>query len=106
MNTQYNEGTHNVTPRELIEITAEWRSNASCAQTDPDEFFPSSYSRDAVKLAKTVCASCIVRDKCLTEALENNEIDGIWGGTTPHERRWLASRRPGRLLRTSPQSRP
>jgi hypothetical protein len=45
MNTQYNEGTHNITPRELIEITAEWRSNASCAQTDPDEFFPSSYGR-------------------------------------------------------------
>lgn len=36
--------------------------------------------------AKTVCASCIVRQECLEQALNSGERYGIWGGLTDAER--------------------
>jgi WhiB family redox-sensing transcriptional regulator len=44
---------------------------------------------------KEICMSCPVRAQCLFSALENKERWGMWGGTTPIERRRVerASRR-------------
>jgi WhiB family redox-sensing transcriptional regulator len=39
--------------------------------------------------AKRVCASCPVTVSCLAWALYAAEAAGIWGGTTPEERRIL-----------------
>jgi WhiB family redox-sensing transcriptional regulator len=39
--------------------------------------------------AKRICASCPVRANCLVSALRTGESAGIWGGTTPEERRIL-----------------
>lgn len=70
-------------------ITPEtWVDGALCAQAYPDAFFPDSdtperSTADALKL----CASCPVRDECLTYALTHDERYGIWGGLTSRQRR-------------------
>jgi WhiB family transcriptional regulator, redox-sensing transcriptional regulator len=75
---------------------ADWREAGACLDADPDLFFPVSQTGlavDQVKTAKSVCAGCQVRALCLGFALERRETDGIWGGTTPDERRRELRRR-------------
>lgn len=62
-----------------------WHTLAACAG-DPDAMYVKG---PAVKHAKRICAGCEVRAECLTEALENGEDQGIWGGLTRLERRKL-----------------
>lgn len=38
-------------------------------------------------LAKAVCARCTFRESCLELAFEIGATHGVWGGTTPDERR-------------------
>ena len=58
--------------------------NAACIKVDPDLFFAESPRK--VAAAKAICATCPIRTKCLNWALENEEY-GIFGGTTPEERK-------------------
>ena len=60
--------------------------NAACIKVDPDLFFAKSPRK--VALAKSICAACPIRTKCLNWALENEEY-GIFGGTTPEERKYM-----------------
>lgn len=39
--------------------------------------------------AKAICQRCPVQGSCLQYALAEGEREGIWGGTTPGERRSL-----------------
>lgn len=39
--------------------------------------------------AKAVCDKCPVKERCLEEALNDNEIFGVWGGTGRREREEL-----------------
>jgi WhiB family redox-sensing transcriptional regulator len=69
-----------------------WTDLAACRSADPELFFPVSTSGpalDQVAEAKQVCASCPVASDCLAWALRAGESAGIWGGTTPDERRYL-----------------
>lgn len=68
-----------------------WRESALCAQVGGEIWFPekSCLGRDAIK----ICGQCPVSDECLEYALSNREFDGIWGGTTPNERRKIMRRR-------------
>jgi WhiB family transcriptional regulator, redox-sensing transcriptional regulator len=69
-----------------------WTDLAACRGVDPELFFPVSASGPAlnqVTEAKRVCASCPVQPDCLAWALRAGESAGIWGGTTPEERRYL-----------------
>jgi WhiB family transcriptional regulator, redox-sensing transcriptional regulator len=63
----------------------EWMSRGTCAQTDPDAFFPEKGG--STREAKKVCRSCPVRRECLEYALENDERFGIWGGVSERARR-------------------
>ena len=66
-----------------------WRSAAACRSADPDLFFPISATDPATRQiarAKTICAACRVRRECLAFALRTEQVHGIWGGTTEHER--------------------
>lgn len=68
----------------------------ACRDEDPELFFPASVSGPALEQtgeAKAVCARCPVADKCLTWALETGQDAGVWGGTTPRERRALRQRK-------------
>jgi WhiB family redox-sensing transcriptional regulator len=44
-------------------------------------------------LARAVCRYCPVRVECLEYALATRQEDGVWGGTTPWERRSIRRRR-------------
>lgn len=68
-------------------IRGDWVDDALCAQTDPEAFFPEA--GDNVNPALRICQACPVRQKCLDWALANNETFGVWGGTTPNDRRKL-----------------
>lgn len=73
-------------------VDAHWMAWASCRREDPEIFFPISDSgpaSDQVLRAKAVCRTCPVVRQCLSYALETGERAGIWGGTTPDERRML-----------------
>lgn len=79
-----------------------WWGSASCQRlsaVEKDNFFAESKARQNV--AKRVCRSCPVVSECLFFALENREQEGIWGETTPRERRrmlgLLASAGPNAL---------
>jgi WhiB family redox-sensing transcriptional regulator len=67
-----------------------WQSDALCAQTDPEAFFPEKGG--STRDAKRICTSCDVRDACLEYALQNDERFGIWGGLSERERRKLKRR--------------
>ncbi len=73
-----------------------WREGAACLRLDEGEvnFFPDPEDVAAIATAKAVCATCPVAEECLAYAIETNQSEGIWGGTTPKERarlrrRWL-----------------
>jgi WhiB family redox-sensing transcriptional regulator len=44
-----------------------------------------------VAKAKAICGRCPVTEQCLRFALENNIEFGIFGGTTPNERKALVN---------------
>lgn len=67
-----------------------WQTDALCAQTDPEAFFPEKGG--STRDAKRVCTTCDVRDQCLEYALNNDERFGIWGGLSERERRKLKRR--------------
>jgi WhiB family redox-sensing transcriptional regulator len=67
-----------------------WQSDALCAQTDPEAFFPEKGG--STRDAKRVCGACNVKAQCLEYALANDERFGIWGGLSERERRRLRKR--------------
>ena len=52
-----------------------WQTDALCAQTDPEAFFPEKGG--STRDAKKICTSCEVRAECLEYALGNDERFGI-----------------------------
>jgi WhiB family redox-sensing transcriptional regulator len=64
-----------------------WQTDALCAQTDPEAFFPEKGG--STRDAKRICTGCAVRAQCLEYALDNDERFGIWGGLSERERRKL-----------------
>ncbi|WP_082634401.1 WhiB family transcriptional regulator [Arthrobacter alpinus] len=67
-----------------------WQTDALCAQTDPEAFFPEKGG--STRDAKKVCGACNVKAQCLEYALANDERFGIWGGLSERERRRLRKR--------------
>lgn len=56
-----------------------------CTEVDPELFFP-EYGA-TTKEAKQVCKDCPIQGPCLIWAVVNREQWGVWGGSTPLERR-------------------
>ncbi len=68
----------------------EWRESGACITADPELFFPIASGGVSVRQAeqaRRICAGCHVRRQCLQFAMDFGEAHGIWGGTTPEERR-------------------
>lgn len=84
----------------LLEVlkSPEWHEHALC-RDQPQEVFYGHEQRegtrrhrptmtvDEVRYAKSFCQECPVAAQCLEAALEGGEVNGVWGGTTPNERR-------------------
>jgi WhiB family transcriptional regulator, redox-sensing transcriptional regulator len=62
-----------------------WRTRGVCQTVDPETFFPApSEPADA---AVALCRTCEVQGACLAWALDVGDCHGVWGATTPRERR-------------------
>jgi hypothetical protein len=72
-----------------------WRYDAKCRGVDTEIFFPPRdkdlYAPIADK-AKAICLgtdgapACPVRRECLVDAIDREELHGIWGGLSHRER--------------------
>lgn len=71
----------------------DWRSRSACRSVDPEIFWPPANTSLVLERylaeAGPVCAACPVTTDCLDYALSTGQADGIWGGTTPEQRRSL-----------------
>lgn len=67
-----------------------WVDQAACRE-EPSRRFVAPTDDGEVRAALSVCKGCTVRNPCLETALSHRvEADvGIWGGTTPHQRRQI-----------------
>jgi hypothetical protein len=72
-----------------------WRDHASCANTDPEAFFPENglgYLERRAKAVRICMRVCPVRDACLADTLRAEaglaaeSRFGIFGGLTPKQR--------------------
>lgn len=67
-----------------------WHTDALCRPgtgVDPNWWWPDAAHPQTGDIAIGICQSCPVMDECLTFAITNEETSGIWGGTTPEQRR-------------------
>ncbi len=85
----------------VIDVTAlKWQDLARCQEVGTGPFFPARGGNQVeVAQAKAVCARCPVRVRCLEYSLAYEARPdtfgrwGIFGGTTPAERRGIARSR-------------
>jgi WhiB family transcriptional regulator, redox-sensing transcriptional regulator len=82
-------------------INESWAGDAACREPriDPDLFFPLGDLDAEVASAKAICERCPVTSECLGWALRTGEPDGVWGGTTPVERRQLRTASRSRVAK-------
>jgi WhiB family transcriptional regulator, redox-sensing transcriptional regulator len=91
----------------------DWMELGACNDADPTIFFPvqrqavvtgsalPGYADDLDDVepdyppdeVKAICGFCPVKDICLSWALKNADIVGIWGGTSTYQREQLHRRR-------------
>jgi WhiB family redox-sensing transcriptional regulator len=67
-----------------------WPERAACKTASPSIFFPrgeDGATQPDYSHAKAICATCVVRGECLAAGLY--ERFGVWGGTTPRQRRGM-----------------
>ena len=63
-------------------------SRGACVGKDTTLWFPDrSRGPHGSDEAKLICSGCPVRKECLQYALSSDMAFGVWGGTTPAERR-------------------
>jgi len=72
-----------------------WRVRGRCRTVDPETFFPQP--TEPADSALALCRGCEVQGACLAAALDAGDGNGVWGATTPRERRAMlvAWRAPG-----------
>ena len=68
-----------------------WRGK--CYNTNNPRFFPEDWETHPDPEITLMCAMCPFQPKCLQLALDHPDTDGIWGGTTPYQRRQLLNER-------------
>lgn len=64
-----------------------WHADALCREYPEVNFFPST--GEDLRPAKSICRQCSVRVECEDYAMRDPDAygAGIWGGTSPRERR-------------------
>lgn len=65
-----------------------WMLTAPCRGADAEVFYPDDEKDpQAYREARLICSMCTHLDECLSYALENGIDTGMWGRTTPKQRR-------------------
>ena len=76
-----------------FQISSPFDGTQLCSSYSTDIFYPEEYKDESVAQAKSICNDCWMKDKCLSFALAKRENEGVWGGTTPRERRLILRRK-------------
>src|SRR4051794_41953927 len=71
-----------------------WRTRGVCRSVDPETFFPAP--NEPSEGAVALCGTRPVQGPCLAWALQVGDCHGVWGGTTPRERRAMLGAWRGR----------
>lgn len=80
-----------------------------CAETDPDMFFSVEPFEGAIHIkehyyaeaeAKALCSDCPYKVACFAYAMQNRDIQGIWGGTTAKDRAAIRKGRGAKIQRS------
>ena len=70
-----------------------WQNNANCRGADTEMFFmeleEAAINHIKMREARAICDRCQVKKQCLDFALTNNIDYGVWGGTSPHQRKGI-----------------
>lgn len=66
-----------------------WSDRAACRGMDRQTFFVDVKTRFPSEYVQQICGGCEVRAECLRHAIELPEEYGVWGGTTPYQRKQL-----------------
>lgn len=77
-------------PRNPTGSATAWQRDASCASTDPDEWYPAP--GNGAGYLRRICGGCPVETQCLDYVMAtepNSARYGIWAGLDPEERRAL-----------------
>jgi len=77
---------------QLLQISNPFDGTQLCIDVDTNIFFPEQYEPEDVAQAKNICSGCWMQEPCLEFALRTNEKEGVWGGTTPADRRRIRRR--------------
>ncbi len=76
-------------------VNLTWQQVGACRSGTGGDFYPPMHTeRKHERLArerraKSICAGCPVRERCLEHAIACDERYGIWGGLNQDERRML-----------------
>lgn len=76
-----------------FQVSSPFDGTQLCSMYDTDIFYPEEYTEESVAKAKSICGDCWLNTKCLSYAVANRENEGVWGGTTPRERRLMLRRK-------------
>ena len=72
-----------------VRPSVQWRESALCAgHPERDWWFPND-PEDGAARAVAICRACPVQAECRNFAITTGQTEGVWGGTTPAERRRL-----------------
>jgi WhiB family redox-sensing transcriptional regulator len=64
-----------------------WRQWATCAQVDPEVWYPDIGGYSVFSPAPKICRDCAVRIECLADCLVGGIAEGTWGGIASGPRR-------------------
>lgn len=88
------------------ELALDWMAEGHCSTRDPEAWFQKGGNPTAEeRAARHLCQACPVRQQCLDYALERvldpgldhvTDLAGVWGGTTPADRKRMVRERGGR----------
>lgn len=83
-------GHHRQRPLDRLQAARENVESTPC-ESFPDLFFPEDLPaggvrKEAIQMAKRMCASCPIQMACFEYAITAKERFGIWAGTLPSER--------------------
>ena len=67
---------------ERIVMSKSFDGTQSCAQTDPEVFFPTDrlHWKEKIALAKVICKNCPMLDVCRDYSASNAGLYGVWAG--------------------------
>jgi WhiB family redox-sensing transcriptional regulator len=95
MNQDLTRSTRLAVPGRALRAPESWRDAGLCRDKDPNLFYPVGRGQAAIEqteVAKAFCRACPSKEACLAFALAARQEMGVWGGTSPEERRVLLGR--------------